>query len=154
MFPSNLNKRSNFRNLAGIQDCDKLIEKELIEARIPIRSGYKNWKYIKPKRTENGCRILNNWYDGRIFHCKSEVYFHIMGKLDEFTFTRAWYYYMVDGSVPIEIAKKIYENPIGKKDVRAYGHCGCIEPKGKSVNSYHIDSQEGLNLFVEMIKKI
>lgn len=79
-----------------------------------------------------------------------------------FVFMRAWYYWVVMGSVPLEVAQEMYANPIGKKDVRIAGHAGRVAPEkpwirwdnGRwIVTSYHIDSQEGLNLFVETVKK-
>ena len=155
MFPSNLAKKTNFPNMAGIEDCDKYIEKELLEAGIQITSAHENW--IKK---EVYYRLVINEHIGDyehhryIYFNKNEVPYHIKGTLGSFIFERAWYYYRVHGFVPIRIAKQIYNNPIGKRDIRAYGHCGCIKPKGKEVDSYHIDSQEGLNLFVKFIKKI
>jgi hypothetical protein len=82
----------------------------------------------------------------------------------DFLFDRRWYYWSVKGKVPLEVAQEMYANPIGRKDVRVAGHCGCPEPKigeygtdwdnGRWVVScYHIDSQEGLNLFVETVKR-
>jgi len=162
MFPSNLAKRTNFPNMAGLPNCDEFIEKELIEAQIPIRSGHENWKYTPPKTHSSGMIVVANWEDYKAhWDCKDEVPYHIIGVLGDITFKRAWYYWRVQGNVPLKIAKKMYEDPIGKKDVRVSGHCGCPPPKEwcdkiegkKYVTSYHIDSQEGLNLFVKTIKE-
>lgn len=134
---------------------------------------------------------------------ESEVATNYTGKYKDFTFTRAWYYWVVEGPVPFTTAQKMYENPNGRKDVRASGHCGCPPPvdmltridnktgkivvdneeweKGKHifrnmpdslkswiteyipekdsegfsefVTSYHIDSQEGLNMFMTILKE-
>ena len=78
-------------------------------------------------------------------------------------FTRAWYYWCVSGYVPLHVAEEMYENPNGRKDIRANGHCGCPPPSEQLhyhkvcgmdvVDSYHIDSQEGLNYFVQTMIK-
>ena len=64
--------------------------------------------------------------------------------------------YEKDNSKQIKIDEKLYENPIGKKDIRVAGDCGCPQPKewaeGDYVTSYHIDSLQGLKLFVDGIK--
>jgi len=164
-------------NLAGVATCDETIKKELSEAIIAVVS---------------------------VGDVQSEVPYTVIGELltphGKFTFKRTWYYWMVIGNVPLAIANKIYENKVGKKDVRVAGHCGCPPPKdwvdyinedGKKlankseldkfspdsnilkwcleskttkwvadktvgtpiITHYHIDSQEGLNLFVEHITK-
>jgi len=135
----------------------------------------------------------------------------VKGKLGKFEFQRAWYYYMVDGNVPLAVAEELYATKVGRSDIRVAGHCGCPEPKewaksfaedGKEfisekqrdelmefftetglkcykppeaalkeslermnwvvgnkedgqlcVDSYHIDSELGLYLFVEALKK-
>jgi len=163
-------------NLAGVRECDVHMRSELVQAGVPI---------IDIPR-EN-----------------SEVPYTVMGKLGKYEFRRAWYYWMVNGNVPLEAAQEMYADPIGKKDVRVAGHCGCPPPEewtrwyttdGKLVvktkelpeyrkfidkgifkesvlddlvftddpqsvgalgfiEHYHIDSQEGLNLYVATIKK-
>ena len=60
---------------------------------------------------------------------KGEVPTKYIGELEGFTFERAWYYWIVKGNVPLELANEMYENPIGKKDVRVTGHCGCPAPE-------------------------
>lgn len=152
MLPSNTLKSTNFPNLAGVPNCDEWIQKELDEAGVPIRSAFENW-VVKKGEHSNGLQITNKLiagdYEDR-YRPTSEVPYHIKGELNGYTFRRSWYYWVVRGEVSKKIAKKIYKNPIGKRDVRAHGHGGCISPKGR-VNVYHIDSQEGLNLFVKMI---
>ena len=161
MFPSNQMKRTNFPNMAGVTECDRWIEKELYEAKIPIRSGFENWNCKKGVHS-GGIIVVSQWesYQDK-WNPKSEVPYHIIGNLGDgkFIFKRAWYYWMVRGNVPLKIAKKLYEDPIGRRDVRVAGHCGCPPPKGwtktingkKCVTSYHIDSQAGLNLFVRAL---
>lgn len=164
------------KNLAGDKDCDVIIIGELSIAGIPfIRVPIGN----------------------------TEVPYTCVGRLGPYEFRRAWYYWVVKGPVPLVVAEEMYKNPIGAKDVRVAGHCGCpppiewadwITPEGKVVISikeyqgfkkyidsgvldessidpyefsddpesmnaklfvtnYHIDSQEGLNLFTSTIKK-
>ena len=97
---------------------------------------------------------------------RGEVPASIKGVLNKgsdivFTFVRAWYYWMVAGNVSLEVARIMYENPIGAKDVRVAGHCGCPPPEEwarpasgqRFVDNYHIDSQEGLDLFVATMKE-
>jgi hypothetical protein len=35
---------------------------------------------------------------------------------------------MVDGLVPLDVARELYADEVGKKDVRARGDCGCPSP--------------------------
>lgn len=153
------------KNLAGDANCDVEIRKELKAA------GIQEVQHDAP--------------------LKREVPQSVTGKLGDFTFERAWYYWVVSGAVPLAVAEKMYATPVGKKDVRVAGHCGCpppnewafpsdeavakyLEAKGlqsinygdlakacnrgdvegdRFVTTYHIDSQEGLNLFVKTLKK-
>lgn len=94
-----------------------------------------------------------------------EVQSKVTGKLGGFTFERAWYYYRVSGLVPIAMAREMYADPIGQRDVRAAGDCACRPPEQWArayataggfvvcVDHYHIDSAEGLALFVRMAHK-
>ena len=59
---------------------------------------------------------------------KGEVPSDVAGRLGEFEFRRAWYYWTVKGRVPIALARKMYEDPLGKVMVRVAGHCGCPPP--------------------------
>jgi len=128
-------ERREMRNLAGDRNCDAEIRNELVQAGIKI--------------VQHRERL------------RSEVPASITGKLGIFEFERAWYYWMVSGNVPLAVAQEMYENPVGKQDVRVIGHCGCPPPhewttlvKDRPViTHYHIDSQEGLNLFVATLKK-
>lgn len=164
------------KNLAGVEACDTYIVGELSLAGVLYET-------VQRRNTE--------------------VPFTKIGRLGKFEFWRAWYYWVVNGLVPIEAAREMYDNPIGKRDVRVAGHCGCpppdewtqwYTPDGKRVvktkelreyrkfiekgilkedvlddlvftndpqsvdavgfvEGYHIDSQDGLNLFVETIKR-
>jgi hypothetical protein len=168
-------------NLAGDETCDEAIKRELRLARIPVVEATAN----------------------ELKH--SEVPFTVAGQLGPFRFLRAWYYWKVSGPMPVEVARLLYADPVGKRDVRAGGHCGCpppdeygvtwhhpdtgavlmtqecwLEYQGLSarhpelkkhgppqgyapaddpaafgrgvVDNYHIDSQEGLDLFVAMVR--
>lgn len=90
------------RNLAGDPDCDRYIEKELEMAKVEL---------VRGKRSTG------------------EVAATITGKLGDFTFERAWYYWVVKGPMPLEMAQKLYDDPIGKVEVRVAGHCGCPPPE-------------------------
>ena len=152
-------------NLAGNSNATVYIESELQEAGIEIVRGKMR---------------------------QGEVKTNITGRLGEFTFKRAWYYWIVSGPVPLDVAKEMYATEIGKEYIRVAGHAGCPPPEEWAlpnlddvlsnemerlgiesissnkirelcnngeikapmfVNLYHIDSQEGLNLFVETIRK-
>lgn len=85
-----------------------------------------------------------------------EVPTTIGATLGDLTFRRYWTYWVVEGNVPKHVARMIYADPIGQDDVRAYGHCGCVDPdkyapNDQYVGSYHIDSVAGLRLFVDII---
>jgi hypothetical protein len=163
-------------NLAGVKDCDKTIREELLIAKIPIIEK------IKDKHTEvpySIIGVLGGWYTTfdpfETFESLKtpEIYTNFY----RFIFTRAWYYWVVSGSVPLVVAKELYADEYGKKDIRVTGHCGCPPPDEKhpksgryywatpydgvlaeesgylSINSYHIDSQIGLCRFVEALRK-
>lgn len=87
---------------------------------------------------------------------RGEVKSAIVGRLGQFTFERAWYYWMVSGSyIPIEMANELYANSIGKETVRVNGDCTRPPPAyyRRGVDSYHIDSAEGLKLFADTVRK-
>jgi hypothetical protein len=159
------------QNLAGDPNCDKQIERELTRCGIEI---------VKGQRSTH------------------EVAASITGKLGNFKFYRAWSYMIVEGKVPLEVARELYNDAAGKTDIRVKGDCGCPPPEewavwydedgnklvskddeaafdkyldtmpnikngirfvddpteGKGyVESYHIDSELGLRIFADAIKK-
>ncbi|MFH0936845.1 MAG: hypothetical protein V1808_00955 [Candidatus Daviesbacteria bacterium] len=171
-------------NLAGSFECDFKIRQELDQAGIRV---------IKLRERSEG-----------------EVPATLVGKLGNIYFARSWSYWVVEGEIPLEAAKEMYADLIGKEDVRVAGHCGCPPPedwakhydiqgkelcpskeeeyvldleakKRKSrwdrkwiqeirsttryvenpakeafksvVDLYHIDSQEGLNLYAATARK-
>lgn len=87
-------------NLAGNKKCDRFIKEELTLAGIPIIEAV----------------------------AKGEVPYTVEGILGSFKFSRAWYYWVVYGPVPLDIAEKLYADPIGRKDVRVAGNCTCPPP--------------------------
>lgn len=157
-------------NLTGNYDCDKVIRTELQSAGItvvvnPTRQGGDVPATLTGKLTRSG--------------------------LVAFTFTRFWYYWVVKGNVPLEVAEEMFADPLGKRDVRVAGMAGNDDPKnwalpsgddvaaylkenGRSsvncaeliklcnngkitakrfIQAYHIDTQEGLELFVSTLRK-
>jgi hypothetical protein len=120
------------KNLAGDASCDKYILQELETAGIPVATA-------KPHT--------------------NEVPYTIMGRLGGFTFHRAWYYWVVDGPMPMWLAERINIDPANKA-IRVAGHCGCPPPKEwgiqigdeEYVTTYHIDTEIGLRVFADAVK--
>lgn len=106
-------------NLAGRDDCDEHVARELRHACIPSER----------------CKLSGH-----------EVNTSIVGKLPGFTFKRAWTYYVVEGRVPVEIAQALYEDPLGRDDVRVAGHCGCPPPADPWLTYLDADGRELLTL--------
>ena len=87
----------------------------------------------------------------------AEVKTCIMGLLHNWSFRRAWYYWMAEGpGIPPKYANELHEKH--GKAVRVDGDCSCPSPeerfKGLSVGHYHIDTQEGLNALANTIKQV
>lgn len=122
------------KNLAGNKDCDHCIRSELVQAGIELTQ-------IDRTRHEVPSSV-----GGRIVCDGNEIMLY-----------RAWYYWVASGPVPLELARKMYSGPVGVNDVRVAGHCGCPPPDEWQhdgfINTYHIDSQEGLNLFAQSIRE-
>ncbi len=81
-----------------------------------------------------------------------EVSTKYAGRLGPFAFYRKWYYWTVIGTVPKSVAEEMYQHPDGVHDVRVEGHCGAPPPE-KDVHSYHIDTDAGLRLFADTIRR-
>lgn len=93
---------------------------------------------------------------------------HAFGRLYNTVFTRAWYYWVVCGvDMPLADANELYEDPVGRKDIRVAGYAGNASPEKwvENVRSlagihepcvcwYHVDSQEGLNMLVAKIREV
>ena len=72
-------------------------------------------------------------------------------------FNRAWYYWVVEGNFPEEFAYYVYDTIPHEHSVRVDGHADHQDPRKRSYNykwvsTYHIDSLEGLKMFVEALK--
>jgi len=94
------------KNLSGDWECDIEIECELTRCGIEIvRNQLRPW----------------------------EVPSSLRGKLGNFEFFRAWRYWIVTGRVPLQIARELYSDPVGKTDIRVNGHCGCPPPEGRQI---------------------
>lgn len=72
-------------------------------------------------------------------------------------FRRAWYYWVAKGpGIPADLAEEFHKT--WGIQVRVNGHCACPSPleqnHGFAIGLYHIDTQEGLNAFAELLKSI
>jgi hypothetical protein len=102
----------------------------------------------------------------------------ILGNWTLFIFRRGADCWMVDGFVPLEVAQKLYDDPIGKSHVRVNGDDGNTAPEKRArpalketnynrqeflmipvegaplgISHYSIDTSEGLALFVETLRR-
>ena len=94
------------KNLAGHPEADQHCAKELTDAGIDV-------VFLDAVPRREVATVVT----GRISSSHLTV-----------TLTRAWYYWVADGLVPLAIAERLYADPIGKRDVRVAGHCGCPPP--------------------------
>lgn len=90
-------------NLAGDKNADQHIARELARSKIELVHG-------DPQ--------------------PGEVSASITGRIGEYRFRRAWRYWIVKGLVPLDVARVLYDDPVGVTDVRIAGHCGCPAPGG------------------------
>ena len=165
------------KNLAGNKECDKMIIRELGEAGITVFHGINS----RGEVPYSAIGVLGEWYDAKKIEKKVQAFPPLkkliqaddMKRYFKYTFVRAWYYWVATGPIPLSVARLLYNNPVGKKNIRVAGHCGCPPPdkekdgvllwagpyegpydeEGAAVYTYHIDSQEGLNLFIGTIKE-
>lgn len=128
------------KNLAGETQADLHILKELGEAGIEIVEGPKS---------------------------QGEVQYTLTGKLGDWNFDRAWYYWMAcaqnGNGLPFAVATELHNKEYsieGEQESRKYGKvirvggcAGAPEPSG-DISSYHIDSQEGLNALAGAIRDL
>jgi len=130
------------KNLASHNESDKFIQIELEKAKIPLEKS----------REKTG-----------------ECQYTITGRFRNWTFTRAWYYWIARADegceIPLDIAlimhnKKYpdemfdHEQEMGTygNSIRVGGHCGCPSPDEYNLTYlYHIDTQEGLNEFARVL---
>lgn len=92
-------------------------------------------------------------------YMNTEVKTRYIGVLNGFIFIRGWRYWQCNGNMPLEIAEKLYTACHDMK-IRACGHAGNPSPKtmhvqidgNKFVDSYHIDTPDGLSALVSCIR--
>jgi hypothetical protein len=103
------------KNLAGAEEADIQIQEELLLAGIELVHGVRG---------------------------NTEVPYSITGKLGDFTFRRAWYYWMAGADegngLPVDVATAMHERAypiVGERQpatygqvIRVAGHCGCPPP--------------------------
>lgn len=87
----------------------------------------------------------------------TEVPTSYLGQLCKWSFERSWYYWRAKGpGIPSEVAEGFHKT--WGQEVRVDGHCGCPSPaemfEGFAVGVYHIDTQEGLTAFAELLRSI
>jgi hypothetical protein len=81
-----------------------------------------------------------------------EVPTQYVGHLGQYSFIRGWIYWIVIGDTNKDLAMKIYNDPVGRKVIRTNGFAGNISPEDQyKVDSYHIDTSDGLKRFVELV---
>lgn len=121
-------------NLAGVPECDAAICRELQAAGINIEE-------IEKK--------------------ESEVPYLLIGKLGGWTFKRAWYYWMADAPIGEGIPEAAARRLNGEwfDEVRVFGYSGGARVKSwlsprLTIDRYHIDTQEGLNAFASLVRKL
>jgi hypothetical protein len=146
------------------QEVDKIILQELSIAKIPVLTlGKPALVYSEVPFTHIGL-LGNQKTVAELAQVKKFLEWTPDNKFSsEFVFHRCWYYWSVRGYVPLKAAEEIYENPYGRHSVRAGGDCGATHPREQVmchyvcgmevVPAYHIDDQEGLNLFVEVLRR-
>lgn len=108
-------------NLAGNFECDLIIKRELEEAKIQTVEVYR---------------------------MSSEVPSSYIGVLNGFKFLRAWNYWVMKGYFDLKYASYIYDNFSKDLGIRAFGHCGNIDPR----NSGLCTSKEQDKLLDDLIK--
>ncbi len=123
-----------FPNYAGRTDVDGMIKRELTDAG------------IEPFMMSE-CTRENH----------PEMRTVIVGDLVQWSFKRAWYYWIAQGpGIPPEYANKLHRK-FGS-EVRVNGHCCAPTPydqfKGFAVGFYHVDTAEGLKALADTIRKV
>ncbi len=61
----------------------------------------------------------------------------VSGWLGNYSFMRAWTYWIVEGKVPLKVAQQLYEDPLGARDVRVNGHCDRLAPVESQLKFYN-----------------
>ncbi len=129
----------HFENLAG-KECNDVLQAELGYAGVTICDCSPFTEYLYENSELKNAKIYGN--------------FEFNNPRNSWQFTRAWRYWVCKGyaGIPYESALKLYRDP---DDIRILGGCGHPNQLvGLSPTSYHIDTWEGLRLFVEVLKEI
>jgi hypothetical protein len=99
------------------------------------------------------------WADHLRYHhnLPKEVPTKVIGGLCGWKFERAWYYWVATGpGIPADKAEEFHAQ--WGKSCRVNGDCGCPSPlevfHGFGVGCYHIDTQEGLVAFAQLLRSI
>jgi hypothetical protein len=86
------------KNLAGVETCERDIEREIARSRMPPY-----------RHSEVGGEVKTN----------------LGGKVGSFTFRRDWTYWVASGKMPMPVAVQLYDDPVGHTDIRVEGDaCG------------------------------
>ena len=182
---NNLACENNDENL---EYTTRLVEQELIRCKVDI---VRNTTAMKN-------REVPSLVDGSLTFLRSN------GRVETYNLWRAWRYWVVDGPVPLELAKALYHDEPARDHIRAGGFAGGIDPETQAeyhwyngkilttkdqrvsyeaicpkystleefdakyecvdteaevrngrgvVNTYHIDSELGLRVFVEALRR-
>lgn len=107
------------QNLAGVPNATQIIQSELTRCGINLCR--------EPLPVGEPKSMLTGW-------------------LGDFTFSRAWYYWCVEGKVPLNMARAMYHNPMGKTDIRVSGDCGCPAPEGNHLNYFNKEGKQVFSL--------
>lgn len=128
------------KNLAGETKVDLHILKELDEAGIEVIEGERS---------------------------RGEVPHTLTGKLADWNFSRAWYYWVANSSkrntgIPLDIAEKLHDKKYkikGPKEpetygqvIRVTGHCGCPPPKEWAFPTEEVLDRESKRLGIDWRK--
>ena len=134
MSQDQLKHQRQFANLAGREDCDEEVERELQLA------GIESTRLPEVMRKHAG-----------------EVKTIVLGQLHGWGFTRLWRYWVCRGpGIPLDAATRLHQQ-FGSL-VRVDGHCGCPSPlerfQGLGTGHYHVDTQEGLVALAGTIRQV
>ena len=97
-------------------------------------------------------RIHGEQWEGEVkFKIYGIIYHDILGL---FTFVRHGKFWDIEGLTPASIARQLYDDPVGRTDIRIYG--GMRDrphsKHGEYIKKYYIDSELGLRLFSDAIR--
>ncbi len=119
-------------NLAGNENANQFVKLELEEADVPIIIT----KFKKRFTPEVPSTMIGVLQFGDVV----------------ITFTRAWYYWVVHLTSPLPYDTANPLNDIAGAEIRAEGFAGGTSIDKDGCDSYHVDSQNGLNTLVKVLK--